>query len=87
MALDLIHLFGWTEYFSSFQIYHICKVNHMNAIKKELNFDNFSDVLFFDDEYRNIIDTKKIGVEPIHVEQHVGVNSQVMMMGLKKFDS
>ena len=42
--------FGWTQYFSSIQVYAKTKYNHLNKIKKELNHDGLDNAVFFDDK-------------------------------------
>lgn len=86
-AMEAIDHFGWTKYFSSIQIYPTCKIEHMKAIKKELNLDNCKGFLFFDDENRNIIDTKSIGVLPYLVSRDEGFNRHELFDGLAQFNS
>ena len=85
LCMQSIELLGWKKYFSSFQIYDKNKINHMNAIKTELKFENFEEVLFFDDDYSNIKSTSSIGVFAYEVDQKTGVNLEAMLDGLNKF--
>nr|KAF6392850.1 magnesium dependent phosphatase 1 [Pipistrellus kuhlii] len=43
----------------------------------------FSQMIFFDDEKRNIVDVSKLGVTCIHV--HNGMNLQILTQGLETF--
>lgn len=51
-------------------------------IKKASGVD-FKDMLFFDDEHRNIVDLTKLGVLSILVKD--GVSHSVIKQGLEKF--
>ena len=61
-AIQLLELYEWKDHFDSIQTYSGTKVRHINHICKELNIENKKDVLFFDDETRNIDDTKELGL-------------------------
>jgi len=87
LCMQSIELLNWKKYFSSFQIYPSSKINHMNEIKKELNFKNFEEVLFFDDDYSNIKSTSSIGVFAYEVNQKTGVNLEAMIDGLNKYSA
>lgn len=52
-ANSLIELFDWNKYFSYKEIYPGCKLTHFNKFKQNSGLA-FEDMLFFDDEYRNI---------------------------------
>ncbi|CAH0547362.1 unnamed protein product [Brassicogethes aeneus] len=81
-ARQLIDLFGWEKYFSVKEIFPGCKVTHINNIKKQTGA-NYEEMLFFDDEQRNIFDLTKIGVASILVKD--GVNKKVIEESLPKF--
>ena len=85
LAMQAIEIYGWKPFLSSFQIYRTSKDNHMIEIKKELGFENFSDVLFFDDEERNYKPTADLGVLPFLVNQVDGLNFDAMCNGLVKY--
>ena len=44
------------------------KDNHMRAISKQQNIQ-FTDIIFFDDQYENIESTKKMGISAVHCRE------------------
>lgn len=87
LAKKLIEELGWTEYFSSFQIYPRNKINHMKQIMEELKFDKYEEVLFFDDEVTNIHTTSSIGVVAIEIDHQTGFNMDILKHGLTHFEN
>ena len=85
LAMQAIEFYGWKEYLSSFQIYYITKSKHMNEIKKELGFESFEEVLFFDDDRSNVPPTRQLGVLPFLVDSD-GLTKQAMINGLTQFN-
>lgn len=81
---QLVKLFGWSQYFEYLEIYPGCKVTHFNQFKKQSGIP-LENMLFFDDESRNIVDINKIGSVAILVKN--GVNSGVIENGIKEFVS
>ena len=81
-AKILIQTLGWNEYFSHQEIYPGCKVTHFESLSRNSKVD-LQDMLFFDDEHRNIRDLTQKGVVSIFVES--GVNTEVIHAGLKQF--
>lgn len=79
---QLIDLFGWDKYFTYYEIYPSCKVAHFNALKKSTGF-GFHQMIFFDDESRNIRDISKLGVTSIFVSN--GVDRKLIEKGFKEF--
>jgi magnesium-dependent phosphatase 1 len=86
LAMNAIELLGWKDYFSSIQIYPTPKSRHMNKIQEELRLAGFQEVLFFDDDQRNIVATRPMGVCAIQVDQSSGLTMEMMMIGLDRFD-
>ncbi len=86
-AMKGIDIYGWSKYFSSFQIYSTSKTKHMAEIKKELKFENFSQVLFFDDCRQNIRSTASLGVTPILVSDRTGLDMETICKGLTEYDT
>lgn len=83
-ALEAVDIYGWREFFSSFQIYNLSKNHHMNAIKKELALSGLDDVLFFDDNKNNVGPTASLGVCPFLVGVE-GLNMKAALQGLSQF--
>lgn len=81
-AKQLLDLLDWKKYFKYIQIYPGSKVTHFSEIQKLSNVD-YKDMIFFDDEQRNISDLNKVGVLSILVKN--GVTHEVIDQGLKKF--
>ena len=88
LCIESMELLGWKDYFSSFQIYSTStKILHMKAIRDELKFENFEEVLFFDDDDFNIKTTASIGVFGQKVKQNTGVTISLLIEALHKFSS
>ena len=83
-AKQAVELFGWNKYFSSIQIFPDKKIQHMKKIQKELNISSFDQILFYDDEERNIVDTSSIGVLAYFVSD--GVDTKELIDGLTQFN-
>ncbi|XP_067003448.1 magnesium-dependent phosphatase 1 [Anabrus simplex] len=83
-ANQLLQLFNWNRYFQYKEIYPGCKVKHFNQFKKKSGID-LEDMLFFDDEHRNIRDLKAHGVVSILVQN--GMTMKVVEEGLKVFST
>ena len=86
LAMEAIQMYGWTSYLSSFQIYPRSKDTHMKQIQKELKFADFNQVLFFDDDQKNVRPTKDLGVLPFLVNQVDGLNLHAICDGLSQFN-
>lgn len=81
-AKILIQTLGWNEYFSYQEIYPGCKVTHFESLSRNSKVE-LQDMLFFDDERRNIRDLTSHGVVSIFVKS--GVNTETIHTGLKQF--
>ncbi|XP_063986034.1 magnesium-dependent phosphatase 1-like [Diachasmimorpha longicaudata] len=81
-AFQLLKLFRWEKYFKYKEIYPGCKLTHFNKIRNASGI-NFEDMIFFDDEPRNIRDLTEAGVLSILVKD--GVTHEVVKEGLEKF--
>ncbi|XP_071174965.1 magnesium-dependent phosphatase 1-like [Mytilus edulis] len=81
-AKELVKLFKWEKYFSFSEIYPGCKLNHFKKFHEQSGLP-YTEMLFFDDEYRNIKDVGSLGVTCIHADN--GVSQSVLDEGLAAF--
>jgi len=81
-ANELLNLFNWKKYFDYIEIYPGCKIKHLQKISKDSSYP-LSEILFFDDEMRNIRDLESIGVKSILVDD--GIDNEVINLGIKTF--
>ncbi|XP_071564568.1 magnesium-dependent phosphatase 1-like [Temnothorax nylanderi] len=81
-AKQLLDLFGWKRYFKYVEIFPGSKVTHFSNIHKNSHID-YKDMLFFDDEARNIMEVGKLGVYAVLVGD--GVNRRVVEDALRSF--
>ncbi|HKJ43789.1 MAG TPA: magnesium-dependent phosphatase-1 [Sunxiuqinia sp.] len=79
-ASDLLKLFDIEAYFDLQEIYPSEKTKHLSRILKDTNAKP-NDVVFFDDEYRNIRDVSDMGIESVFVED--GLKWKLMAPYLK----
>jgi len=86
LAVQLIKMYGWYDYFSSIQIYSGIKVKHMKNISAELKLNNYKEFLFFDDSKSNITQTETLGLTAYQVGHTHGLSVKDFMAGLRKFN-
>ncbi|KAJ9593158.1 hypothetical protein L9F63_015289 [Diploptera punctata] len=84
-AYQLLHLFELTHYFSYKEIYPGSKTVHFEQLCRKSGVD-FNNMLFFDDDKRNIRDISKLGVTVIQVPDS-GITSSLVKSGLVTFAS
>lgn len=76
-AESLLQLFGFDKYIKYKEIYPGNKQTHFSKLKARSNFAA-SEMLFFDDESRNIRDVRNFGVESVLVDSDVGVTKKLI---------
>ncbi|XP_054849255.1 magnesium-dependent phosphatase 1 [Eublepharis macularius] len=81
-ATQLLDLFGLTHFFRYTEIYPGSKVTHFQRLSQQSRIP-LSQMLFFDDEARNIHDVSKLGVTCILVPN--GTNLALLNHGLEAF--
>ena len=86
LAVELIQMYGWLDYFNSIQVYSGIKIKHMKQIQQELKLKDFRDILFFDDSKSNITQTEALGLTAYQVGHQNGLCVRDFINGLKKFD-
>jgi magnesium-dependent phosphatase 1 len=72
-AQDLLGLFNIDIYFDLKEIYPSSKVKHFNNIQDHFNIP-YHEMVFFDDELRNIEDVSRLGVEAVFVRNGISMN-------------
>lgn len=81
-ANKLVELFGWNKYFSYKEIYPGRKTTHISKISKDSGVP-LNQIIFFDDETRNINDLTTMKVCSILANN--GVNAHVISKGFDTF--
>lgn len=74
-ADELMQLFDIKKYFEHFEIYPGSKINHFRSLQEKTGLA-YRDMFFFDDEYRNIEEVERLGVEAVLVEN--GLNKDIV---------
>ena len=69
-AKNLLDLFDIRDRFQYEEIYPGDKDRHFKSLRKQTGF-SYDQMVFFDDELRNIRDVAQLGVQAVHVEDGV----------------
>ncbi|KYM98915.1 PREDICTED: magnesium-dependent phosphatase 1-like [Cyphomyrmex costatus] len=83
-AKQLIGLYDWKKYFKYIEIFPGSKVVHFSNIQKSSHTD-YKDMIFFDDEDRNIIEVGKLGVHAVLVRG--GISHRIVEDALQSFSN
>lgn len=78
-AREVLDLMGIRQRFQFEEIYPGSKVRHFEAIQSRSG-SAFSEMLFFDDEHRNITEVGALGVSAVHVSR--GMDRSLLEQGL-----
>ncbi|XP_046384305.1 magnesium-dependent phosphatase 1-like [Ischnura elegans] len=81
-ANQLLQLYGWERFFKFKEIYPGQKTKHFERLHSKSGVE-YNQMLFFDDEMRNIRDVSTLGVTCIFVQD--GTTESVVENGLKEF--
>ncbi|XP_076322448.1 magnesium-dependent phosphatase 1-like isoform X2 [Tachypleus tridentatus] len=82
-ARQLLKMLDWEKYFSYQEIYPGSKLTHFQRFQ-EVSGVPYSQMIFFDDEHRNICEISKLGVTSVFVPK--GLTNKVLEEGFKQFE-
>ncbi len=81
-ACNLLDLFAIRERFQFAEIYPGSKTTHFERLREDSGFD-FTEMIFFDDESRNIAEVGALGVRSVQVCR--GMSHHLFHSAMKKF--
>jgi magnesium-dependent phosphatase 1 len=79
--LRVLNIYDWFDYE---EIYPTTKERHFESLRKRSGIE-YKEMIFFDDEYRNIVAVSKIGVVSVFVDEGNGMSFENFLEGLKRF--
>lgn len=83
-ANALLDIFRLSPYIRYFEIYPGQKVKHFGRLRDQTGVE-FEEMIFFDDEHRNIVDVTGLGVFSVLVDHNTGATESVVKESLDKF--
>ncbi|KAG5455001.1 Magnesium-dependent phosphatase 1 [Clonorchis sinensis] len=83
IAKTLLRLLKWDELFDYMEIYPGSKVKHFESFHR-LSGIPYNEMIFFDDEDRNIRDVSQLGVHSYLVDN--GITVSLFQQALKRFE-
>lgn len=83
-AYDLLEKLKLKQYINYYEIYPGQKMKHFERLKEQTGIQ-YSDIIFFDDEERNIVDIGALGVYAVKVASDTGATEAVVQEALSKF--
>lgn len=83
-AFSLIKLLGWNDYFKYKEIYPGSKVAHFKKLAAASG-SPYDQMIFFDNESRNITDVTKLGVTCVLTDTFVGLTWKDLEKGFRSF--
>lgn len=83
-AYRVLSLFGFDQLIHYFEIYPGQKFKHFERIQQQSKAD-YSEMIFFDDEERNVIDIRKLGVFVTFVDRELGVTEKLFHDSLHQY--
>lgn len=75
IAKELMRLFEIDRFFHFSQIFPGSKISHFEALQRETKIP-FHEMIFFDDEHRNVADVSQLGVQCVRV--HNGISNSLV---------
>jgi len=81
-ALELLELLKVKGRFDYLEIFPGTKSQHVKNIQERAGV-SFKEMLFFDDEHRNIEDVSELGVRSVYVRE--GINMKILLEQMRKF--
>ncbi len=75
-AHNLLQLFNIEKYFHFHEIYPGSKISHFRSLQRRTGID-FDEMIFFDDEFRNVEEVARLGVSSILVPE--GINKDLVL--------